>query len=107
MQAAVDDSLTMDRAFVPAAGSHSAGVGRRGRMFLAEDRARSYGQALRERTLSEGEKIKRQIGQVDARTIKQGQGLAIGAISTTSSFDLEPLRDLQVAERLNAINGDA
>jgi len=43
---------------------------------------------------------------VDGRRIKQGLGSAVSAISNASSYALRPLRDLQLAEKLNAMNID-
>jgi hypothetical protein len=54
----------------------------------------------------EGERIKNQIVQVDRQRIKQGLGTAVNVISNVSSFALKPLRDLQLAEKLNALNID-
>mmetsp|Transcript_5303 Transcript_5303/g.12038 ORF Transcript_5303/g.12038 Transcript_5303/m.12038 type:complete len:602 (-) Transcript_5303:85-1890(-) len=78
----------------------------RQRSFSEDERLRKFGQTLRDRTLSEGERIKNKIAQVDKQKIKQGFGSAVNAISNVSSFALKPLRDLQLAEKLNAINID-
>ena len=57
-------------------------------------------------TPPEGERAKNQIVQVDRQRIKQGLGSAVSAMSSVSSYALKPLRDLQLAEKLNAINLD-
>ena len=94
------------RAFVPAANAGSSSKWAHG--TLSDDEGRGYlGKYLRERTLSaEGERIKNQIVQVDRQRIKQGLGTAVNVISNVSSFALKPLRDLQLAEKLNALNID-
>ena len=61
----------------------------------------------REATLSEGEQIKSQIVHMDRETIKQGLGSAVNALSSVGSLALQPLREFQLAERLNAMNLDA
>eukprot|EP00579_Thalassiosira_antarctica_P018867 CAMPEP_0201964294 /NCGR_PEP_ID=MMETSP0904-20121228/9940_1 /ASSEMBLY_ACC=CAM_ASM_000553 /TAXON_ID=420261 /ORGANISM="Thalassiosira antarctica, Strain CCMP982" /LENGTH=405 /DNA_ID=CAMNT_0048511101 /DNA_START=1 /DNA_END=1218 /DNA_ORIENTATION=- len=86
--------------------SHSTEGRQRFRTSSAEDRTRNFGQTLRERTLSEGERIKKQIALVDKQMIKQGLGSAVNVISNVSSFALKPLRDLQIAEQINAMNID-
>jgi Fe2+ transport system protein B len=58
---------------------------------------------IRERTSSEGDRIKKQIAQIDKQKLKQQLGSAVGALS---SIALKPLRDLQMAEKLNALNLD-
>jgi hypothetical protein len=68
-----------------------------------EDRLRNLGQVIRERTSSEGDRIKKQIAQIDKQKLKQQLGSAVGALS---SIALKPLRDLQMAEKLNALNLD-
>ncbi|KAL3806009.1 hypothetical protein ACHAXA_003468 [Cyclostephanos tholiformis] len=96
-------STAEGRAFVPAAKSSHQGRG----ASSSEDESRGYlGRYLRDRTLSEGERIKNHIVQVDREKIKQGLGSAIGVISSVSSYALKPLRDLQLAEKLNALNID-
>jgi len=62
----------------------------------------------RERTASEEETIKNnnRIGQMDRQRIKQGLGSAVNVLSNVSSYALKPLRDMQLAEKLNAINLD-
>ena len=70
------------------------------------DDAYTFGQSLRNRTLSEGERIKSQIAHVDKQKIKRGLGSAVRSISNVSSYALKPLRDLQLAEKLNAMNID-
>ena len=59
----------------------------------------------RQRTHSEDERIRN--FHVDKQKIKQGLGTAVSAISSVSSLALKPLRDLQLAEKLNAMNIDA
>ncbi|KAL7532579.1 hypothetical protein ACHAXR_004717 [Thalassiosira sp. AJA248-18] len=99
------------RAFVPALGSPSNNGGwrspstegkQRQRTSSEDERIRNFGQTLRDRTLSEGERIKNQIAQVDKQKIKRS---AVNVLSNVSSF-LKPLRDLQLAEKLNAMNID-
>lgn len=62
----------------------------------------------RERTVSEEETIKNnnRIGQMDRQRIKQGLGSAVNVLSNVSSYALKPLRDMQLAEKLNALNLD-
>lgn len=89
------------RAFVPAAGPSSNatdGGSRQKRTFSEDERIRRFGDTLREG--------KRQIAQVDKQMIKQGLGSAANVLSNVSSFALKPLRDLQLAEKLNAMNID-
>ena len=43
---------------------------------------------------------------MDKQKLKQGLGSAVNAISNASSFALKPLREFQLAEKLNAINID-
>jgi len=50
--------------------------------------------------------IKNHIVQVDRQRIKQGLGTAVNTMSNVSLFALKPLRDLQLAEKLNAFNID-
>ncbi len=57
----------------------------------------SFRDQLRGRTFSDGERIKKFTSQV---------GSAVNALSNVSSFALKPLRDLQLAEKLNAMNLD-
>ena len=64
---------------------------------------RNLGQVISERTSSEGERIKKQIGQIDKTKLKQQIG---SAFSMVSSIALKPLRDLEMAEKLNAMNLD-
>ncbi|KAL9185819.1 hypothetical protein ACHAXT_003596 [Thalassiosira profunda] len=115
------DATTLEgRAFVPAVASY-ANAGQADESadpwhLLSHEEGRqrsrtfsegSQGRTLRDRAASEGERIKKQIAQVDKETIKQGLGSAVNALSTVSSFALKPLRDLQLAEKLNAMNIDA
>jgi hypothetical protein len=62
----------------------------------------------RERTVSEEETIKNnnRMVQMDRQRIKQGLGSAVNVLSNVSSYALKPLRDMQLAEKLNAINLD-
>ena len=62
----------------------------------------------RERTVSEEETMKNnnRIGQMDRQRIKQGIGSAVNVLSNVSSYALKPLRDMQLAEKLNALNLD-
>lgn len=61
----------------------------------------------RERTKSEeGIKNNNRIGQMDRQKIKQGLGSAVNVLSNVSSYALKPLRDMQLAEKLNALNLD-
>lgn len=88
------------RSFVPTAGSTSDNTvediaRQRSRTFSAEDK--TFGNTLRGRTTSEGERIMK---------IKQGLGSAVSALSNVSAFALKPLRDLQLAEQINAMNID-
>ena len=109
-----DASTLEGRAFVPARGrslSHSAMEGIESTTFGIG--GSSNVQQHRQRTFSEDERlrnigltIQNQIGQLDKQRIKQGLGSAVGLISNVSSFALKPLRDLQLAEKLNAINID-
>jgi hypothetical protein len=102
-------STAMGRTFVPAAATSRAESARRGggTSSSSVDDGRGFlGRYLRQRTLSEGERIKNHIAQVDRDRIKQGLGSAIGVISSVSSYALKPLRDLQLAEKLNALNID-
>jgi hypothetical protein len=130
-----DSASTLDgRAFVPAAAREAAESppgGGRGRTSSEEDGRGYLGRYLRdqltaatlavdslERRLahnvdgttppSEGEQrtTRNHIVQVDGRRIKQGLGSAVSAISNASSYALRPLRDLQLAEKLNAMNID-
>lgn len=92
----------------------------RQRTSSEDERLRNFGQTLRQRTLTEGERIKKdameilkegeriknQIAQVDKEKIKQSLGSAANVLSNVSSFALKPLRDLQLAEKLNALNID-
>eukprot|EP00569_Conticribra_weissflogii_P019555 CAMPEP_0171423362 /NCGR_PEP_ID=MMETSP0881-20121228/1942_1 /TAXON_ID=67004 /ORGANISM="Thalassiosira weissflogii, Strain CCMP1336" /LENGTH=690 /DNA_ID=CAMNT_0011942255 /DNA_START=26 /DNA_END=2098 /DNA_ORIENTATION=+ len=57
----------------------------------------SFRDHLRGRTFSDGERIKKFTSQV---------GSAVNALSNVSSYALKPLRDLQLAEKLNAMNLD-
>lgn len=63
--------------------------------------------SLREHTFSERERIKTQIVHMDREMIKQGLGSAVNALSSVGSLALQPLREFQLAERLNAMNLDA
>ena len=98
------------RAFVPAVESTASNSAKdhafepwpthRQRSFSEDDdRPKNFGQTWRDRTFSAGEKL-------DKEKIKQGLGSAVTAISNVSSFALKPLRDLQLAEKLNAMNID-
>jgi hypothetical protein len=96
-----DASTLEGRAFVPA------------RESTRSSQSSTEGSSLRLRTFSEDERlrniglsIQNQIAQLDKQRIKQGLGSAVGLISNVSSFALKPLRDLQLAEKLNAINID-
>ena len=110
-----DASTIEGRAFVPARGrslSHSAieGItsttdnssGCDGRSSVHRQRTFSEDERLRNIGLS----IQNQIAQLDKQRIKQGLGSAVGLISNVSSYALKPLRDLQLAEKLNAMNLD-
>lgn len=70
------------------------------------ERTNSFGQrvvhSMRERTFS-GDRMKKQIAQVDRQRIGSA---AVNLFSNVSSFALKPLRELQLAEKLNAINLD-
>ena len=90
------------RSFVPAT------------LSTCEDSSAPTSKAYRQRTYSEeervrnlGGRIKNQIAHLDKQQIKQGLGSAVSALSNVSSFALKPLRDLQLAEKLNAMNLDA
>jgi hypothetical protein len=75
----------------------------RERTHSEDERLRNLGQVIRERTSSEGERIKKQIGQIDKTKLKQQIGTAF---SMVSNIALKPLRDLEMAEKLNAMNLD-
>ena len=96
-----DASTLEGRAFVPARESTRSsqssieGSGSRLRTFSEDERLRNIGLS-----------IHNQISQLDKQRIKLGLGSAVGLISNVSSFALKPLRDLQLAEKLNAINID-
>mmetsp|Transcript_32134 Transcript_32134/g.67986 ORF Transcript_32134/g.67986 Transcript_32134/m.67986 type:complete len:578 (+) Transcript_32134:183-1916(+) len=75
----------------------------------SEGERTKFGQALRDRLHSaEGkiDKIEQQISQVDRQTIRQGLGSAVNALSNASAYALKPLRDLQLAEQVNAMSID-
>ena len=84
-------STVEGRHFVPANASVSN----------AQTEGSSY---VRNRTLSE-DRIKNQIDQVE-ETITKGFGSAVNALSSVGSLALQPLREFQLAERLNAMNLD-
>ena len=62
----------------------------------------------RERTLSEEERITNNNNRIglDRHRIKQGLGSAVNVLTNVSSYALKPLRDIQLAEKLNALNLD-
>jgi len=75
---------------------------------LADDKSRAYVPEVPSSSTDEDSSNNRQrTYSVDKQKIKQGLGTAVSAISSVSSLALKPLRDLQLAEKLNAMNIDA
>ena len=75
---------------------------------LADDKSRAYVPEVPSSSTDEDSSNNRQrTYSVDKQKIKQGLGSAVSAISSVSSLALKPLRDLQLAEKLNAMNIDA
>ena len=78
----------------------------RSHTYSEDSQSMTFRDHLRQRTFSEGERIKKQIAQVDKQKIKQQFDSAVNVLSNVSSLALKPLRDLQLAEKLNAMNLD-
>jgi len=75
---------------------------------LADDKSRAYVPEVPSSSTTDDSSPNRQrTYSVDKQKIKQGLGTAVSAISSVSSLALKPLRDLQLAEKLNAMNIDA
>ena len=67
------------------------------------EKLHNLGKIIHERTSYEGERIKNQIKQIDKTKLKQQIG---SAFTMVSNIALKPLRDMEMAEKLNAMNLD-
>jgi hypothetical protein len=103
-----DHASTMEgrhfAAAIPTYDSNTPGLSStRARTHSEDERLRNFGQVISERTSTEAERIKKQIAQIDKSKLKQQIGTAF---SMVSNIALKPLRDLEMAEKLNAMNLD-